>query len=513
MAPKKIEHKVGFGKLFLDAPDTELAGVIEETLTLARRFPVILRQIEADQDHLGKTRKRRRLEEKQWQARQTAALPGIKEPTEGTLREDALVLGDGCPRMSPEVTLVFLLLRGYTGELYGKWSLERLRDSRTLEAFLAQRNLRVPGLRTIGDNLNAVSNDTRELILDCQVALALAEELDDFAATTVDSTSVAANSEWPTDSGILLGLLGRAARVGGKLSGFGLPPVRDGRLSRWLPEMKRLHFAINVTAGKPKSEGKRRRLYRRFLCRAAKAAAHLASEAQRLHPAYVAAPLAPTRRRHAAQAWTRFVNDVTDACRVMTYCEARVFQGRRTPSPEKILSLADRTASLIVKGDRDPLVGYKPQLARSGNGLVTALLVPEGNAADATQLLPLVRETRRRTKVCPQVVSADDGYTSAAGRNALREMQVAVISFSGSKGKKLTADQDWDSEPYAQARNDRSAVESLMFCLKYTYEFGRLRRRGLAAVRAELLEKVLAYNTCRLLLLRERQQAAKRKAA
>ena len=216
MAPKKIEHKVGFGKLFLDAPDTELAGVIEETLTLARRFPVILRQIEADQDHLGKTRKRRRLEEKQWQARQTAALPGIKEPTEGTLREDALVLGDGCPRMSPEVTLVFLLLRGYTGELYGKWSLERLRDSRTLEAFLAQRNLRVPGLRTIGDNLNAVSNDTRELILDCQVALALAEELDDFAATTVDSTSVAANSEWPTDSGILLGLLGGTSRAGGR---------------------------------------------------------------------------------------------------------------------------------------------------------------------------------------------------------------------------------------------------------------------------------------------------------
>ena len=209
----------------------------------------------------------------------------------------------------------------------------------------------------IGDNLNAVSNDTRELILDCQIAMALGEGLDDFRRTTVDSTAVA-------------------------------------------------------------------------------------GEAQRLHGAYLAADLAPGRRAQAARVWSLFGGDVADACRVMGYCEARVFQQRRTPSREKILSLADRTAALIVKGDREPLVGYKPQLARSGNGLVTALLVPEGNAADAPQLSLLVQATQRRTGVGLDGVSTDDGYTSAEGRNALLLMDIGVVSFSGSKGKHLIPEED-----------------------------------------------------------------------
>ncbi len=41
--------------------------------------------------------------------------------------------------------------------------------------------------------------------------------------------------------------------------------------------------------------------------------------------------------------------------------------------------------------------------------------------------------------------------------------------------------------------------------------FGELGRRGLEAVTAELLEKILAYNVCRVVLLekRRRQQAEK----
>jgi len=514
MAQQNMERVAGLGKLFVGAPDTELARIIEETLTLGRRFPAILRAIEADQDDLGKARKRQRIAEEGWQVRRgTPALAGLEvQPSDG-VRAENLALLEGCPRMSAEVTLVFVMVRGDMGELYGKRSEERMRDSCTLEAFLGQRGLRMPGLRTIGDNINAVSNRTREGILDCQIAMALEEELDDFRKITADSTSVAARSEWPTDSGMLLKMLARAARIGAKLKLFGLPQLRQGHMTRWLKEMKSLDFAINITAGKARSEGKRKGLYRKFLRRAAKVAAHLAGEAQRLHPAYLAADLAPGRRAQAARAWAMFTGDVTDACRVMGYCEARVFADRRTPSRDKILSLADRTAALIVKGDRQPVVGYKPQLARSGNGLVSALLVPEGNAADAPLLPFLVRETCRRTGAAPLVVSSDDGYSSTESRNALQAMNVEVISFSGSKGKRLTSEQDWDSEPYRQARADRSAVESLMFCLKYTYEFGRLHRCGIEAVRAELLEKVLAYNVCRILLLRQRKRSVSKKVA
>ena len=62
-----------------------------------------------------------------------------------------------------------------------------------------------------------------------------------------------------------------------------------------------------------------------------------------------------------------------------------------------------------------------------------------------------------------------------------------------SKDKRLTLD-NWDTTSYAEARRKCSAVESSMFKLKYRHGFGRMRRRGIEAVKAEQLEKVIAYD-------------------
>ena len=51
----------------------------------------------------------------------------------------------------------------------------------------------------------------------------------------------------------------------------------------------------------------------------------------------------------------------------------------------------------------------------------------------------------------------------------------------------------------------RSAVESLMFTIKDGFCFGKLGRRGIDAVRDELLEKVLAYNCCRIIVMKKRR--------
>ena len=56
------------------------------------------------------------------------------------------------------------------------------------------------------------------------------------------------------------------------------------------------------------------------------------------------------------------------------------------------------------------------------------------------------------------------------------------------------------SRPHPQPSHGylRHPSGSLMYTIKYGFDFGRVARRGLENVRAELLEKVLAYNFCRL---------------
>jgi hypothetical protein len=171
---------------------------------------------------------------------------------------------------------------------------------------------------------------------------------------------------------------------------------------------------------------------------------------------------------------------------------------------EKIISLSDSDASFIVKGGWNTVVGYRPQLARSGRGFVTGLVLPRGNAADSLHLIAMVKEQITNTGVIPSLTSADDGYSSQQGREEVLGLGVKVVSISGAKGKKLIEAQQWKSQHYRQARAERSAIESLVFTLKEGFEFAQTMRRTHENVLAEMLEKVLAYNISQIIRVRKK---------
>jgi hypothetical protein len=150
------------------------------------------------------------------------------------------------------------------------------------------------------------------------------------------------------------------------------------------------------------------------------------------------------------------------------------------------------------------VVGYRPQLARSGRGFVTALVLPSGNAADSPHLATMVKEQITNTGIIPSTASADDGYSTQQGRDEVLGLGLKVVSISGAKGKKIIEAQQWKSQPYRQARADRSAMESLVFTLKEGFDFGQMVRRTHDNVLAEMLEKVLAYNISQIIRVRNK---------
>jgi hypothetical protein len=185
-------------------------------------------------------------------------------------------------------------------------------------------------------------------------------------------------------------------------------------------------------------------------------------------------------------------------------CERRVMGQEKVPVAEKLISLSDSDASFIVKGGWNAVVGYRPQLARSGRGFVTALVLPRGNAADSPHLVTMVKEQITNTGVIPSMASADDGYSTQQGREEVLGLGLKVVSISGAKGKKIIEPQKWKSQPYRQARAERSAMESLVFTLKESFEFGEIMRRTHENVLAEMLEKVLAYNISQIIRVRNK---------
>jgi hypothetical protein len=289
------------------------------------------------------------------------------------------------------------------------------------------------------------------------------------------------------------------------LDGLGLRNFNSSGLAELQQDLRARHRAIGFSSGKSKQQGKFKRHYYQLLRRGRRVCRRFERELAVVRAALSQRELLPSQRLVAEEVLELIGADIQGIGQVATAGERRILAEEPVPSSQKGLSISDGDAACIVKGGWDTVMGYRPQLGRSGQGFVSALIVPQGNAADNGQLVNGVLDHWERTGVLPQLVSSDDGYSSRSAREELLATGVAVVSISGAKGKKITAAADWNRPDYRAGRANRSAVESLMFTLKDGYEFGQLLRRENENVRAELTEKVLAYNLDQILRVRERQ--------
>lgn len=494
--------------LFLVAGDSDLLRFLQEAHALLAGCPSLIERAEADLDAHGRRKKALRVADAAWRGEHTALLPGYTD-NPSDVDPAQLKLKQGRPRTPAYVVLIALLLRGYLGAGFKSCdAATTMQDSITLRVFFTNLRLTMPGGSTLTELVNAISNETRQRILDAQVAWVMGLGWGDFSVMLQDSTHVAGNTEWPTDSRLVVALVSRVLRVGAKLARVDLPALDSFKASRHLAAMMTLDREIDLSKGKREAPRTRRQRYKSLLWRARRAHRLLDDAVVKVEAALGLLDVLPSRRAMAERAVQRLRGDVDALAQVIANCDARVIQERKVAMADKKLSVSDPDVGFIAKGQREPVIGYKPQVARSGAGFITGLLLPKGNAADSEQLVPMVDEVVHRTGVVPRVLSVDDGYASAANVAAMKAREIEVISINGSKGRALTARADWNSDEYALARDQRSAMESLMFTLKQGFDFGEVARRGLVAVHGELLEKALAYNLCHLARMRRVEEEA-----
>jgi IS5 family transposase len=496
-------------RLFLMPVNTELHQFLVEAHKIVEFEPALLERIEADLDAYGLKKKLVREADRRFREGQTPDLLHLRMELR-QIDPAKMQLEIGRPRLDAYVVYLFLMLRGRGGGCKDQDARLLQEESLTLHWWLESLGLTLPPASTLSENLNAVSNPTRDFIHKAQLRYILKEGLDDFSSLYLDSTAVQANTERPTESGLITKLVERICRRGSKLDRFGLPNFDPSGLDEAQRDLRRMHQEIGFSTGKPKKQGKVKKLYYQLLRRGRRVCKRLEREVAAVEKALAGQKeMQPSERLTAEEVVELIRADIQAIGQVAAAGERRVLQEEKVPSQEKVISLSDPDAAFIVKGGWNTVVGYRPQLGRSGQGFVSALLVPAGNAADSGQLVEVVLDHWDRSGALPRLVSSDDGYCDGSARADLLKTGVAVVSISGAKGKKITGTEEWNRPDYRAARANRSAVESLMFTLKDGYEFGQLLRREREHVRAELTEKVLAYNIAQIIRVRARRAREK----
>jgi len=515
MAQLTLVSRMDSRNSVLCSPDSELRDIVLETFRLIDFDTTICKRVETDLDNAALAAKKRRGVASAERAAGTPFLAGLLGWTVADAEElaiDKLELARGRPRnLDGEAALVLAVCRAHLDSLTSRQAVDRIRDSIAVNAYFTGRGRGMPSRSAMHAWINAIAEDSYEYIFTAHLRMVRGEGLDDLSRVSADSFSVQADTAWPTDSGMILKLLSRAWRRAEKLPGFGLPTFAAAYIPLWLDRIRGLDREISFACGKPGSRRKIRRLYRQLCTRADLLMKRLDGQMGPLLLAWQVgiAELPAFTRQRAETVAGGILSDLADAARVVAYAWERVLHGTATPSTEKVLSVSDRSAAYIKKGGREAVIGYKPQVMRSDEGFITAFELQEGNPADAARLMPLTEQHVTRTGIVPVEVSVDDGYSSANNRKALQKLGVETISMNGSKGKKITPPDQWDSIPFQEARSKRSAVESLVFTLRFKFHLYRFSRRGIAAVRSEIYEKAIAHNLWRAALLR-RRKAAKR---
>ena len=402
--------------VFLTPIDSQLNDFLNEIHQIAIFEPSIVERIDEDLDLHAKRKKLLRLADAEFLAGQTFDLPKLQLELR-ELKIDKIQLEIGRPRTDAYIVYLFLMLRGFNGGCKDQHARLLLEESITLKLWLEHLGLQLPPASTLSDNLNAVSNETRALIHQVQLRyIILQQGLDDFQKCFIDSTAVEANTERPTDSTILVRLIARVCTSGSRLHRLDLPDMNPIGLLEQQEELRRLSQQIHFLSGKARGRAKRKKWYFQLIRRVRRLRKRLLRDLETVRRNLEGrADLPPSRRLMAEDALCLIADDLAALEQSANVCERRIMAEEEVPMAEKIISLSDSDASFIVKGGWNTVVGYRPQLARSGSGFVTALVLPRGNAADSPHLIAMVKEQITNTGVIPAMTSADDGYSSQRG--------------------------------------------------------------------------------------------------
>jgi IS5 family transposase len=98
--------------------------------------------------------------------------------------------------------------------------------------------------------------------------------------------------------------------------------------------------------------------------------------------------------------------------KVLSQTERRVLNGETVPAQQKIVSLFEPHADIILKGSRAAQYGHKLNLVSGKSGLILDLVIEAGNPADSDRLLPMLERHIDRFGCAPRQVAADGGYAT-----------------------------------------------------------------------------------------------------
>lgn len=399
-----------------------------------------------------------------------------------------LVAGDLCRHGVKETGREGLpaesVLRGALLKQHRQLSYEELafhlEDSASFRAFARLPLSWTPKKSVLHKTISAIRAETWQAIHQTVVADARQEKVELGKVIRLDSTVTAALMHEPSDSSLLwdaVRVMARLLRAADTMAGGFVEIVwRDHQRAA-----KKRAQAIKFTRGRPK----RVQHYRELIKLTRATLAYVEQAATQLWQ--VPDPMAVALWQGEVCHYRPLIE------RIIRQSERRVLCGEQVAAGDKIVSLFEPHADIIVKGRRDVEYGHKLNLTTGRSGLILDLVIETGNPADSERLLPMLERHIAFYGQAPNQAAADGGYASRNNLSQAKAHGVRDMAFHKKAGLRVE-DMVKSRWVYRKLRNFRAGIEADISCLKRAYGLARCTWRGLDHFRAYVWSSVVAYN-------------------
>ena len=353
-----------------------------------------------------------------------------------------------------------------------------LEDSASFRAFARVPLAWSPKKSVLHQTIASIRAETWEAVNEALLASAKQDRLESGATVRLDSTVTEALMHEPSDSSLLSDAVRVMTRLLDRAEALpGVPAIRWRDRRRLAKKRAR---AIEYSRGRDR----KRPLYRDLIA---------AAEASRDELLAMAAGLAEVTEMAAAR-WRAAVDHYLPLIeRIITQTRRRVLDGEAVPAGDKLVSLFEPHADIIVKGGRQVQYGHKLNLATGKSGLILDVVIEAGNPADRERFLPMLDRHMARTGAPPRQTAADGGYASRANLAAAKDRGIVDVAFHKKCGIAV-ADMVKSPWVYRRLRNFRAGIEAVISCFKRAYGAARCTWRGLEHFKAYLWSAVVAHN-------------------
>lgn len=383
--------------------------------------------------------------------------------------------------LSVESVFRCMLLKQITGDSYEKLAFH-LSDSPSYRSFARLASQTNPSKSALSHSIRCIQPQTLERVFKAINHACFEQGLLDIHCLRIDSTVVKSNIAPPLDSKLLddgIRVLSRLMAKSRDVTGVKL------RLTDYRKASKSL--AARIFYGK---KTQKQSLYGELipLARRVVGQTHRAIEQVKHGCA----------NPEVSKAWIDEMTHYRQLLeRVIDQAQRRVVQGEKVPATEKIYSLFEPHTDIIIKGPREIEYGHKINLSTDATGLITSLLIEEGNPCDTERFIAVIEAHQSTYGCAPKTTIADGGYASRKNIEQGKSLGVKRVGFHKKKGITLS-DMGMKAKTLKVLRDFRAGIEGNISELKRAFGAGKATWKRKEGFLSFVWASAISYNLTHL---------------